>query len=217
MSLLVVVALALSSCGEDVDATRKVKLAGMDRFTPTQFAAIEKVYVEGLRLQNRSGSAKIRSPAALDRALRPLLMACGVLDGDEPLQRALRTACADAAVFTRSAYRAVRCSGFDACGEALRTWRSALRGEIGSSRRADRVVRATSLSSACVRVLVTSKATYRGYRFMDSALTRVVRAVESQSTRELSSAVASLRRSGPFADPSTARRDRLSRFRRHCR
>lgn len=221
MSLLVVVALALSACGEDVDATPKAKLSGMDRFTPTQFAAIEKVYVEELRLErleNREGSAKRPTPAALDRVQRPLLMACGVLDGDEPLQRALRTACADSVVLVRSGHKMERCSGPDVCADALRTERSALRGAIGSWRRADRVVRATSLSSACVRVLVTPKTTYRDFRRFDSALTRFIRALEAQSARELSSAVASLGRSlGRFADYSTAARDKLSRFRRHCR
>ncbi len=213
--MLLVATLAVSSCADGGAEGGTRALADVERFTPAQFAAIEKVYVEAVRFQARGGSAMRRSPAALDDALLPLLTACGALAGEDRLLNALRDACAGQARFLRSASRAAGCSGAEGCSASLRTMRSGLRTMVGANRHGDRAVRETSLSSACKRVLVTPRSRYVDLRRADRALTRVIGALDVQNARELASAANALRRLSS-KQTSSARQD-LAAFRAHCR
>ena len=214
--LLAAAMLALSACGDadpDPPADRGA-LASVTRLTSGQRAAIEKVYVAALAFERGGGVTRPRSLRAVDVALSPVLRACGRLDvKDDALLRELFHSCAGEASFLRYAAEISRCTNPDICSEAFSTLRTGLKSMVASDRRADRAVRATGLAPACKSALVTPKSGYDGYRRLDAVLHRIVRALESQSPRDVRSAAASARRFKVKPRPTSVQ---LATFRSAC-
>ncbi|MEA2220056.1 MAG: hypothetical protein QOJ35_2682 [Solirubrobacteraceae bacterium] len=210
--MLAVAALALSSCGGGEAAPTPAQAAAAKRLTSAQFAQLQRVYVAQVGFDART--SRHATAAAAYRHAGPLLRACGALDDADVLLLTQRSACAATARLLRYGARAYRCSGPDSCETEFRELRSVVRSAVGPNRAADRAVRATGLSRACKRVLVTSSSSYASVHRLDAALTRLLRAIAAQSRRGVLAAAAALRRVGGGAP--TAKRD-LRHLRASCR
>jgi len=215
-AFLVACAVLVSGCGtEDTTApSNPSDLATVKALTPDQAAAIEKVYVEALRLEAKGGVAKRRTRAASDAAIAPVLRACGALDGNDALMRELFRSCAGEGTFLRFTAGTYRCTNPDLCSEAYMAQRAALGRLVAAERRADRAVRATALAPACKQVLTTPASSYAGFRELDGLLVKIINALESQSRRDRTRAARAAR---AFEAPVQSTQGRLDLFRSSCR
>jgi hypothetical protein len=171
--------------------------------------------MQAVRFEARGGASTPRRPKQLDRVVRPLLLACGALDGDDPLLRAQRDSCAALARYLRSASKVGGCKGTETCGNLVRAMRSAVRGMTKFDRRADRVIHATTLDAACKRSLLGTRRGYRDLHRLDRALTRLIRAIEAHLSGRVVTAGVALGRLD--SGDRTSSRRLLRRFRAACR
>ena len=214
-SLLACAALVTACGAEDTTAPSKSSdLATVKALTPAQAGAIEKLFVEALRLEAKGGVAKRRTRPASDAALAPVLRACGALDGKDPLMRELFRSCAGEGTFLRFTADTYRCTNPDHCSEAYMALRTALGRLVAADRRADRAVRATGLAPACKQVLTTPASSYADFRRLDGVLVKIVNALESQSRRD---ALRAARATRSFKPPARSTQRQLDQFRASCR
>ena len=187
--VVLLAALALPACGEDsgsaaASATLDRKgLRAIKRLTPKQYRAIERIYVENVRVEALD-PAKMDTAAELDAALRPTLKVCDALDTSNPLIAAVHVGCPPLAAFTRAAVSLLGCEE-GACGEAAGHLASAVSELIAAGRHADRATRLTRLPRKCKRALITPASAYEIYDDMREASIGLARAFDDGSDEEI--------------------------------
>ena len=157
---VVACALALTAFGGASGATASTpkgnaaRLAAIHRLTAAQFAAIERVFVAALPMDEFRTSDTV-AQSKLEAATKAVLRACGRLSTRDPLLRALRAGCPAVSDFTEATTAVGACSDAACLTDAITSARAALRRGISGSRASDRVVNATHLAPRCKRALVT--------------------------------------------------------------
>jgi len=205
-SVLAAVA-ALAACGDDDSDAPKVetsKLASIEALTPSQYTAIEKVYVAALRLDERQESA-----ATLRLVLRPVQDACDDLDADDPLLGVLRTSCPVGAEMFKAVTRTDDCgsAGKDECADAFEDAQATTQRLVEASRASNRAVNATRLPQGCKRALLTPpESLERG-----AALERALGMVANDDTGARRTLVAAQRQADGTSEPQL-----LDLLRRNC-
>ena len=212
--------LAPMACGGDRTAAAATKLdaqrlAAIEQLSSAQYAAIERVYVAALPLDNLNRPGASPTPAEVKAASRRILGACEALMRRDPLLGVIRASCPAAARYIDATVAIGACASAEDCSDALREGLSSLEQVVATSRVSDRAVRLTRLSRACERALVTPRTGYTLYRQTATALRMALRALASGSDDAIIEALTALgaidQRSVPTA------RQMLRRLRSGCR
>jgi hypothetical protein len=192
------------------------RLAAIHRLTAAQFAAIERVFVAALPLDEFQTSDTVPQ-AKVDAATQAVLGACRRLSTRDPLLRALRAGCPAVSEFTEATTAVGACSDAACLARALTSARAALRRGIDGSRVADRAVNATHLARRCKRALVTPPAGYAAYEEFDAALGKLQHALATASSDDLAAAEDALARAEKDSNSLPTNKRSLQLLRSGCR
>jgi hypothetical protein len=192
------------------------RLAAIHRLTAAQFAAIERIYVAALPLDEfRTSDAA--PPSKVEAATQALLRACGRLSPQDPLLRALRDGCPAISEFTEATAAVAACSDAACLKRTLASARAALRRGVSGSRGSDRAINATHLPRRCKRALVTPPRAYAVYDELDAALGKLEDALATASAADLSAAETALARAEKDANGLPTAKRALQLLRSACR
>jgi hypothetical protein len=220
--IVAVCALALTAFGGASDAAASTpkgstaRLAAIHRLTAAQFAAIERVYIAALPLDEFRTSETV-SQAKVEAATQAVLGACRKLSTHDPLLRVLRAGCPAASEFTEATTVIGACSDAACLTRALTSARAALRRGVSGSRVTDRAINATHLARRCKRALVTPPAGYTAYDELDAALGKLQHALATASSDDLAAAEAALARAEKDSDSLPTAKRSLQLLRSRCR
>jgi hypothetical protein len=216
-SALALAAFALpsgSAAATPKDST--AQLASIHRLTPSEFAAIERVYVAALPLDDFRTS-KTPPQSKLDAAGRAVVRACRKLSTRDPLLRALRAGCPATIEFTEATKALDACSDATCLKRALTSARGTLRRAVSGSHATDRAINATHLARRCKRALVTPPEGYTAYKQLDTGLGKLRHALDTGSSDDLAAAEAALARAEKAANRLPTSRRSLQLLRSDCR
>ena len=180
----------LTACGDDEASSSSskadnAKLASITALTPSQYTAIKKVYVAGLPLDDLEDP----SLPSLSRAVETVLEACEQLDDDDLLLRELKEGCPVAAEFLDTVGSTADCSDADACADAFEAAEKGAQRVVTASRESDKAVNATRLPQGCKKALLASPESYKQAAALQRGLSRMRKAIESESQEDLADAV----------------------------
>jgi hypothetical protein len=215
-SALALAALAVPSGAAAVPTGTPAQLASIHRLTATQFAAIERIYIAALPLDQFRTSETVPQ-SKLDAAARGVLRACRRLSTRDPLLRVLRTGCPSTVEFTEATKTLSSCFDATCLKRALKSTRATLRRSISGSHAMDRAIHATHLPRRCKQTLATPPSGYAAYRQLDAALGKLERALDTGSPDDLAAAEAALARAEKAGNRLPTSKRSLQLLRSDCR
>jgi hypothetical protein len=208
---------AASGAAAATPAGSAARLAAIHRLSAAQFAAIERVYVAAIPL-DELGRSETAPQSEVDAASNAVLRVCRKLSTRDPLLRAMRTGCAAIADLNEATSTLAACSDDAAClKRAIKSGRAALRRGINSSRVSDRAVNATHLAPRCKRALVTPPRGYAAYNELDAGLGKLDRALTTGSPDDFAAAEAALARAEKDGRSLPTAKRSLQLLRSDCR
>jgi hypothetical protein len=213
---LALAVIAAASAAGSVPTDRTAGLASIQRLTPAQFAAMERVFVAALPLDKLQKS-DTAPQSKLDAAANAVVRACNRLSTRDPLLRAMRAGCPAITDLNKATRDLGACSDAACLRRAITSARAAMRRGVSGSRVSDRAVNATHLSARCKRALVAPPKSYAAYDQLDAALGKLDHALVSGSVDELAAAEAALTRAEKVGNDLPTAKRLLALFRSGCR
>lgn len=190
------------------------RLSAIHSLSAKQFAAVERVYIAMLPLDDVNESTP---EAELNATMDATVRACFKLSKRDPLLRAMRVGCPAISEFPEALAAYNTCLAIPCLKLAVKSARAAMRRMISSSRINDRAVKATHLPARCKRALLTSPEDYAQVAKTEEALATLQRGLTTGSLDELAAGEEALNRALMEDTSSLTAKQILQRFRSACR